>query len=249
MVGQVAPEGADGQRPVGAQGAKPLVGNPQTISWCSPINSPKASREKTAHGRIQVGDSYCSCKRRYQKVPARFQQFSASPPLPLKALPPTHKRPDLEPALTPPPRALGGQAIPRGTLCAVRPRSVVPARHSQLKVTQLLLHVDMTTRLSRARLGGTGVGASGTPQHLPRGLCGHKPSCAPGNHRHAVSLGLPSRSPVSAAWSSLARVQGEAGPGGHEGLQGCSRPSWCLGRSARPTGCRALHLSPAGRMS
>lgn len=88
MVGQVAPEGADGQRPVGAQGAKPLVGNPQTISCCSPINSPNASREKTAHGRIQVGDSYCSCKRRYQKVPARFQQFSASPPLPLKAPPP-----------------------------------------------------------------------------------------------------------------------------------------------------------------
>lgn len=136
MVGQVASEGADGQRPVGTQGAEPLVDNPQTVSCCSPINSPNASREKTAHGRIQLRDSYCSCKRRNRRFQLDSGHFPHLCLSPSKHCPPPTSAQTLEPALTPPPRALGGQTVPRGTLCAVRPRSVVPARYSQLKTTQ-----------------------------------------------------------------------------------------------------------------
>lgn len=248
-----------------------MVDNPQTISCCSPINSPNALREKTAHGTIQVGDSYCSRKRRNQKVPVRFQPFSTSPPLPLQALPPPTNAQTLKPALTPPPRALGGQTFPRGSLCAVCLRSVVPTRHSQLKVTQRppppqrtlcraaappgLLRPRGHDRLSepgQARLGGA---EWGPPE--PLSTC---PVASMATSRAALqgitdTEGTPF--PCICHLGSPCLQRGARQPksrvgqaqGSTRGCRAASDPPGCPRGSARSTGCRALHLSPTGRTS
>ena len=190
-------------------------------------------------------------------IPAIFHVSMSPPP----STAPTHKCPDPEACPDPTPASPWRSDHPRGSLCAVCPRNAVPTRHPQLRVMQrppppqptlcraaappglLRPHGrDRLTKPGRARLGGARVGASGTPQHLPRGLHDHKQSRAPGEHRHGghtVSLHLPSRFPVSAAWSSPAKVQGGAGPGDHEGLQGCFRPSRV------PSGVSTVHRTPS----
>ena len=258
MVGQAAPEGADGQRPVGTQGAEPLVDNPQTVSCRSPIDSPSASREKTAHGRIQVGDSYCSCKRRTQKVPVRFRPFSASPPLPFQALPPTHKRSDPGACPDPTSESPWWSDRPQGNLVcsssekrgpgqtltaehdAVAPSAPTPPTAGQLLLQGSSGHVDMTARLSQVgRLGRAGVGAS-----EPLSTC---PVASMATSRAVLQGFTDTLSPWVCYLGPQCLQRGARRPesrvreaqGGTRGLQGCSRPS------QGPRGVSMAHWMPS----
>ena len=168
---------------------------------------------------------------------------------------------DLLPAfalISPPPRALGGQTVPRGTLCAVHsekrgPGQTLTAEHDAVAHSaptpptagQLLLqgssgHMDMTARLSQVgRLGRAGVGAS-----EPLSTC---PVASMATSRAVLQGFTDTLSPWVCYLGPQCLQRGARRPesrvreaqGGTRGLQGCSRPS------RGPRGVSMAHWMPS----